>query len=109
MQLLRGLIMQHLQYARLYDSSKWKRLRLNQLQSSPLCAYCLKLGRISNATIADHIKPHKGNESLFYSPDNLQSLCKHCHDSVKQQQEKSGIVRGSDINGWPIDNARGWN
>ena len=108
MQLLKGLIMQHLQYGKLYDSAAWKRLRLNQLQSNPLCAYCLAIGRVSNATICDHITPHKGNESLFYNQANLQSLCKACHDSVKQQQEKSGIIRGSDITGAPLNPSRYW-
>jgi 5-methylcytosine-specific restriction endonuclease McrA len=100
--------MQYLQYGKLYDSADWKRLRLNQLQSNPLCAYCLAIGRVSIATIADHIEPHKGNKALFYSSDNLQSLCKHCHDSVKQQQEKSGIIRGSDITGTPLNPSKYW-
>lgn len=100
--------MQHLTYGKLYDTTRWKRLRLNQLSNAPLCAYCLLLGRVSNATIADHITPHKGDEALFYNADNLQSLCKPCHDSVKQQQEKSGIIRGSDITGAPLNPSKYW-
>nr|WP_233242545.1 HNH endonuclease [Sporanaerobacter acetigenes] len=26
------------------------------------------------------MEPHKGNEDLFYDINNLQSLCKSCHE-----------------------------
>ena len=95
-------------YHNLYYTSRWKALRLNQLSKAPLCCYCEKQGLIVAATIADHIKPHKGAHNLFFSPDNLQSLCKFCHDSHKQRLEKSGLVIGSDISGFPIDSASHW-
>jgi len=95
-------------YHSLYYSSRWKRLRLNQLSKAPLCSYCKAQGLIVAASVADHIKPHKGNDALFYDPDNLQSLCKQCHDSHKQRLEKSGLVIGCDISGAPIDSASHW-
>ena len=41
---------------------------------------CAKDGTPKEATVVDHIKPHKGNEKLFYDLKNLQSMCKPCHD-----------------------------
>jgi 5-methylcytosine-specific restriction protein A len=68
----------------LYHDTRWSDpvygLRAQQLKKEPLCRDCLRDGRLSDATIADHIVPHRGNEELFYDPDNLQSLCKLHHD-----------------------------
>jgi 5-methylcytosine-specific restriction endonuclease McrA len=54
------------------------------------------------ATVADHVIPHKGDESLFWDAGNLQGLCKRCHDSDKARIEAGGEARqqiGAD--GWP--------
>lgn len=59
--------------------------------------------------MVDHIKPHRGNELLFFDPTNLQSLCKPCHDGAKQQLEKSGVLRGCDRTGLPLDENHHWN
>jgi 5-methylcytosine-specific restriction endonuclease McrA len=57
---------------------------------------------VTPATICDHIIAHKGDEDLFWDADNLQSLCKPCHDRIKQREELGqGVVRfGPD--GWPV-------
>ena len=90
-------------FGRFYDTAKWKQLRAKQLRKEQLCKFCLALGHPEIATIVDHIKPHKGDETLFYDPKNLQSLCKQCHDSTKQQIERSGSFSGCDVCGWPLD------
>lgn len=95
-------------YKHLYRDKRWHRLRYKQLQREPLCRFCAKRGIVRAATIPDHITAHRGNEQLFFDPENLQSLCKWCHDSVKQQMEKSGIERGCDENGIPVDAAHHW-
>ena len=87
-----------------YGSRRWKAMRHRQLFAEPLCAYCKKAGRDTPANIADHVKPHKGNEALFWDEGNLQSLCKPCHDRDKQVEERGGKPKpryGKD--GWPID------
>jgi 5-methylcytosine-specific restriction protein A len=58
------------------------------------------MGRITAATIADHVVPHRGDVALFFGGE-LQSLCKTHHDSAKQAFEKSGKMRGCDVNGYP--------
>ena len=72
---------------KMYGTTRWKKLRLNQLLTEPMCAYCMKAGRVKLASVADHIEPHKGNPVLFFAPHNLQSLCKPCHDKTKQREE----------------------
>lgn len=98
---------------KLYDRAAWKRLRLEQLRQEPLCAFCARAGRLSPATVVDHVVPHKGDERLFFDPQNLASVCRHCHDGAKQQQEKRrfapGSLRGSDTRGIPLDPTHPWN
>jgi len=76
----------------LYNSKRWYRLRYYQLQKQPLCEFHLRRNQVISASIVDHITPHKGDVALFHDPDNLQSLCKRCHDSVKQRLENGGTV-----------------
>lgn len=94
---------------KLYDRAAWKRLRLEQLREEPFCAFCARAGRLSPATVVDHVVPHRGDERLFFDPQNLQSLCKSCHDAIKQRLEKSGYEAGGDINGIPFDPSHHWN
>lgn len=94
----------------LYNTKAWKALRREQLAKEPLCRYCEQQGKVAAANVADHIKPHKGDESLFFDADNLQSLCKTCHDSAKQKAEKRGVTEiGSDTSGSPLDPVHHWN
>jgi 5-methylcytosine-specific restriction endonuclease McrA len=96
-------------YKHLYNTKRWQRMRYYQLSLHPLCVYCARLAKVTAASIADHIKPHRGDEDLFFDPANLQSLCKLCHDGAKQQLEKSGQLRGCDVNGVPLDATHHWN
>jgi len=93
----------------LYNTALWKALRLQQLKKSPICGYCDSQGRVTIANIVDHIKPHKGDEILFYKPSNLQSMCKQHHDSTKAREEHSGVTLGGDKQGIPIDPSHHWN
>jgi len=69
---------------------------------------CHQQGIFSMAEVVDHITPHKGNEQLFYDGP-FQSLCKLHHDSTKQSDERTGNIKGSDINGEPLDPKHHWN
>ena len=100
--------MQSRPWRRLYNTKAWHRLRTAQLRDEPLCCFCSALGIVTPATVADHKTPHKGNEVLFYDRCNLQSLCKTCHDSAKQKQEKTGSLPGCDESGWPLDPSHHW-
>lgn len=63
---------------------KWRKLRLAFLSRHPLCVFCSTKGHIAQATVVDHIIPHKGDQRLFWDMSNWQPLCKKCHDSDKK-------------------------
>ena len=75
----------HPEYQQLYNSKQWKALRRMFLRQHPIC---MVEGCNEPATIVDHIRDHHGDRELFFSWDNLQSLCKHHHD------EKTAKTRG---------------
>lgn len=90
-------------YRKLYKTKLWQLTRSQQLAKEPICRMCEKRGKITAATVCDHIDPHKGNVELFYSGP-FQSLCKPCHDSSKQSQERIGYSNDIDpASGWPTD------
>ena len=73
-----------------YHSTAWRKLRAYHIRHSPLCAECLKVGKITDCTakgagVVDHIKPiSEGGQPLDL--DNLQTLCAKCH-AVKTGRE----------------------
>jgi 5-methylcytosine-specific restriction protein A len=87
----------------LYSRARWKALRHYQLANHPLCAFCLRREVVEVATVVDHIIPHKGDVVLFHDPDNLQSLCKRCHDRDKAAEERGSSVVYYGVDGYPIE------
>lgn len=68
----------------------------------PLCRACSAQGRVTLATVADHIIPlSKGGKTEW---DNYQPLCVDCHDTKTITDEgraaKPRLTIGED--GWPI-------
>ena len=81
----------------LYNLPLWKEeLRPGQLLREPFCRSCARKGIRTRATVVDHIKPHRGDWTLFCDPGNLQSLCKGCHDrkTAREQWEERRGNRG---------------
>lgn len=89
--------------------ARWQRYRARYLREHPWCVMCLERKRYVAATVVDHIKPHRGDMKLFWKPANHQPLCKACHDGAKSAAERSGKVRGCDVNGLPLDPGHRWN
>lgn len=87
---------------------RWRLARLNYLADNPFCVFCDKRGRLTPATVVDHIVPHRGDEALFWDVDNWQPLCKLCHDSAKAREEH-GNASGCDERGEPIVPGHHWN
>jgi hypothetical protein len=69
---------------------------------------CARLNRVTAATVADHVEPHRGDPEKFWCGE-LQSLCAEHHDTVKQAEERRGFVAGADASGRPIDPSHPWN
>lgn len=86
----------------IYGTAWWKKLRDLQLIKQPLCEMCLQFDIITEATVVDHIIEVKdGGEAR--DPDNLQSLCRACHqkktgDEIrKRRKKKSGFKSVNDF------------
>jgi len=92
----------------LYSSAAWQKLRKDYLMRNPLCDFCLRDGRFAQATVVDHIIPHKGNMKLFLEGP-FQTLCTTHHNSTKQREEKTGTKIGGDVSGEPFDPQHHWN
>ena len=88
--------------------AKWQAYRTRFLRENPTCKLCHQAGRLTRATVVDHIQPHKGDKRLFWLRSNHQPLCKSCHDGAKQQLEATGSLRGCDASGRPLDPNHHW-
>ncbi|MDQ0349748.1 HNH endonuclease [Ancylobacter vacuolatus] len=74
-----------------YDLARWKRLRLKVfLRDLFACQMpgCRVIEPNTSRLVCDHRVPHHGDEALFWDENNLQTLCKPCHDKVKQAEER---------------------
>ncbi len=103
----------------LYKKKAWLDLAAAQKAKEPFCKYCLAGGLVNDGSltltgarqsnpkrrylVADHVEAHKGDLSLFYDPNNLQSLCPDHHDRHKQAEEARGFSEERGIDGWPVD------
>ena len=74
-------------------NAKWNRMSKAFRLKHPLCVYCLQIGKTTPAEVVDHIQRHNGDLKLFNDPNNLQALCKACHDSVKAKEEARGYLK----------------
>lgn len=85
-----------------YKLARWQRMRERQLSLHPLCTFCLERDIVTEATVCDHIEPHKGDPDLFWDDGNLQSLCAPCHDRDKQRMELGQAIVTFGADGWPV-------
>ena len=72
---------------KIYDTTKWRKLRLAKLIASPLCEVCLAKDIITPAIDIHHIDSfmnYEGQRRIekAFNYDNLQSLCKECHQKL---------------------------
>ena len=67
-----------------------QRLRAELFEREPLCRPCRLAGRVTEATMRDHIKSVEegGTDDL----DNIQPICEACH-AVKSAEERARGVR----------------
>jgi len=83
---------------------EWSTYSKARLRRHPLCVDPAKRHplRATAATLTDHIIPHKGDQTLFWDPNNHQSLCDECHNH-KTATEDGAFGRTSNASA-----ARGW-
>ena len=86
--------MAHEPWRKWYRLARWRRLRLKVFLRDLFKCQRPECGRsyaYTSQLICDHIKPHRGDERLFWDEENLQTLCKPCHDQMKQQEEQASL------------------
>lgn len=72
-----------------YNTARWQKLRWQVLKDAAfICAMCGRAESDTSKLVCDHIKPHRGDERLFWDRTNLQCIDKACHDGEKQRREK---------------------
>jgi 5-methylcytosine-specific restriction enzyme A len=87
-------------YDFLYSTRRWKQRRLYQLRKDPLCVACLADNVVREARVAHHTIDHRGDYQLFFSSP-LISLCKKCHDGIREGSQALSYQRGCDVDGKP--------
>jgi 5-methylcytosine-specific restriction enzyme A len=70
-----------------YRQAKWRKLRASVLQEQPMCVMCEALGKLTAATVVDHIKPVRLGGAK-YEEVNLQPLCEAHHN---QKSHSEGV------------------
>ena len=90
---------------RWYCTASWARRRAYQLRVEPLCRLCLEDGRVTPATVADDVTPHRGDYTAFRL-GQLRSLCADCHNRLDRTNNPRAPVRED---GTPSDPNHPWN
>jgi 5-methylcytosine-specific restriction endonuclease McrA len=90
---------------RWYGTASWQRRRRHQLMVEPLCRLCLEAGRVTPATVCDHVVPHRGDFTAFRLGE-LRSLCAECHNRLDANNAPRPPVRED---GTPSDPRHPWN
>ena len=65
----------------------WRDIRAAQLIGEPLCERCKARDVFVVASVVHHTVPHRGDWQLFVGGP-FESLCKPCHDSEAQAEER---------------------
>lgn len=81
---------------RVYNTARWRKLRDLKLKDQPLCEVCLSKGIVKQADEVHHIESFmsydtRSEQSLkAYSYNNLQSICKQCHQREHHGGKREG-------------------
>ncbi len=79
-----------------YKTARWRRLREEVLIRD---AYtCQRTGQVlggkhpaPDSPVVNHKRPHRGDERLFWDPNNLETVSKAVHDSEIQREEQESL------------------
>lgn len=74
-----------------YKTYRWQRLRWSILVRDLFtCQRCKRVITAKGEAVCDHVVPHRGNAAAFWAGP-FQTLCKLCHDSAKQAEERAAL------------------
>lgn len=74
-------------------TAAWDRAARQYKIEHPLCVMCEREDRVTPAYAVDHIKPHRGDQTLFWDRANWQSLCQSHHSAAKQREEQASLAQ----------------
>lgn len=80
----------------LKSDPQWRSRRKELLSREPLCRSCAEMGRETLAVTVDHIIPRARGGT--HDDDNLQPLCKDCHDAKSAKEYRGGLDQRKVIN-----------
>ena len=66
-----------------YGSAQWQKARSAYRNRHPLCERCEREGRVKIADMVHHIKPTDTHPELKTDWNNLESLCRDCHEQIE--------------------------
>jgi len=72
-------------YPHLYKRTRWIKCSRLFRDQFPLCVQCERPSQL-----VDHIRPHNGNEKLFWDERNWQAMCHRCHNQ-KTWRDTGGV------------------
>ncbi len=82
---------------RILKGRKLQEARKYLFSVQPLCQICEREGRVTMATIRDHITPlAEGGQDVF---ENTQALCQACSDRKTQEESRRGKLRAKGMGG----------
>jgi len=73
--------------AAVYDSPRWRALRLQVLENQPFCKFCQEDKVIGNSEVVDHVIPIEFGGSIWDLP-NLQGICTRHHNTKSSYEGK---------------------
>lgn len=71
-----------------YYSAAWIRLRDMVRAEEPICRECEKRGRTTLTEQIDHIEPRSKRPDLELVRENLQGLCRGCHNAKTRAESR---------------------
>lgn len=89
-------------------TAAWNKASVLYRKQHPLCEICAARGMTVVAAEVHHKTPIKAGGRLL-DQENMQSLCKSCHQIMTKSELGQAVRRGCDENGWPIDPGHAWN
>jgi len=84
------------EHVKFYNSKRWRSLRNYYISMFPLCELCEKSGFITPGEDVDHKIPMRlGGQ--WTSIENLQTLCKPCHNRKTARESKKKFIKKKNI------------
>lgn len=79
-----------------YNTDKWKKLRVLKLMKNPLCEMCLKEGVVKQGFDCHHVVPILEDMTKAFDEDNLMTLCRMHHIQIHEELRRNKRLTDED-------------